>query len=298
MNTAAPQAAPNPSSGGFWSWLRQLRLTVLAVLGIVILTAVVVLAVAAPAIAPFDPGKVSVLDRLKPPLSEASGDKTYWLGTDGLGRDVWSRIVYGSRISLLVGLGTVAIGGLLGVTLGLITGYWGGVLDDVIMRLGDIQLALPSMLLYLAILAIIGGGLVNIIVILGVTDWVNYARVVRGQVLSLRSSEYVMAAQGLGAKAFRIMRRHILPNVLAPVLVIASFAVARNVIVEASLSFLGVGVPLSIPTWGSMLAEGRDSLRLAWWPVTFPGIALVLLVLAVNVLGDWLRDYFDPQLEN
>jgi peptide/nickel transport system permease protein len=218
------------------------------------------------------------------------------LGTGPLGRDIWARIVYGARISLLVGLSTVLIGGVLGVSLGLVTGYSGGFVDTAVMRMADVQLALPGMLLYIAVLSVLGGGLINIILILGITGWVSYARVVRGQVLALRSFEFVEAAKSIGAGPFRIMLRHILPNVIGPVIVIGSFAVARNIIVEASLSFLGVGVPPSVATWGSILAEARDYLRLAWWPATFPGAALMLVVLSINVLGDWLRDYLDPRL--
>jgi peptide/nickel transport system permease protein len=185
----------------------------------------------------------------------------------------------------------------IGISLGLLGGYWGGLLDDVMMRVADVQLALPGMLLYIAVLAAFGGGLTNIIVILGVTGWVSYARLVRGQVLALRKTEFVDAARSVGANSARIMLRHLLPNVIGPVIVIASFSVARNIIAESSLSFLGVGVPASVPTWGSMLSEARDTLRQAWWPATFPGVALVLVVLAINAVGDWLRDYLDPRLK-
>jgi peptide/nickel transport system permease protein len=277
--------------------VRRLRFTWLAILGIVILICIVLVAGLAPHLTPFNPSRAVVQDRLQPPMSVDKDGNLHLLGTDTLGRDILVRTVYGARVSLLVGLSSVLIGGVIGITLGLLGGYWGGLLDDVMMRVADVQLALPGMLLYIAALAAFGGGLTNIIVILGVTGWVSYARLVRGQVLALRKTEFVDAARSVGANSARIMLRHLLPNVIGPVIVIASFSVARNIIAEASLSFLGVGVPASVPTWGSMLSEARDTLRQAWWPATFPGVALVLVVLAINAVGDWLRDYLDPRLK-
>ncbi|HSJ55837.1 MAG TPA: ABC transporter permease [Anaerolineae bacterium] len=286
---------------GQWARLRlrvrRLRFTWLATVGIAILVLIVLVAAFAPHVTPYDPSRAQVMDRLQPPMSVDRAGNLHLLGTDTLGRDILTRVVYGARVSLLVGLSSVLIGGLLGITLGLLGGYWGGLLDDVMMRVADVQLALPGMLLYIAVLAAFGGGLTNIIVILGITGWVSYARLVRGQVLALRKSEFVDAARSIGAGPARIMVRHLLPNVIGPVIVVASFSVARNIIAEASLSFLGVGVPASVPTWGSMLSEARDTLRQAWWPATFPGVALVLVVLAINSVGDWLRDYLDPRLK-
>jgi peptide/nickel transport system permease protein len=251
----------------------------------------------APNITPYDPSRAMVQDRLKPPMSFDSAGNLHLLGTDTLGRDMLARVLFGARVSLLVGLSSVFIGGAIGIPLGLMGGYWGGLFDDVMMRVADVQLALPGMLVHIAVLAAFGGGLTNIIVILGVTGWVSYARLVRGQVMALRQTEFVEAAHCVGANSMRIMFRHLLPNVMGPVIVIASFSVARNIIAEASLSFLGVGVPASVPTWGSMLSEAREILRLAWWPATFPGLALVFVVLAINAIGDWLRDYLDPRLK-
>ena len=205
-------------------------------------------------------------------------------------------MVYGARVSLLVGIVSVVISGTLGVTLGLMTGYFGGWFDDVLMRIADVQLAFPFILLMLAVLAVIGPGLRNLILVLGVTGWVTYARVVRGQVLSLREKEFIEAARSIGARSRRIIFRHIMPNVLGPVIVVASFAVASTIISEASLSFLGLGVKPTTPTWGMMLSEGREYVRNAWWLTTLPGLAIAFTVLGINLLGDWLRDVLDPRM--
>ena len=183
------------------------------------------------------------------------------------------------------------------MVVGLLAGYYGGTSDDIIMRLADIQLAFPNILLFIAILAVLGSGLGKVIGVLGFTSWVTYARVIRGEVLAIREREYIEAARAIGCTDWRIMRQHVLPNTFAPLFVIASFAVASAIVAEASLSFLGLGVPPAIPTWGGMLAASRDYLRDAWWPVTFPGIAIMLTVLSINSLGDWLRDYLDPRLK-
>jgi len=276
---------------------RSLRRSRRALLGLIILVLVVVMATAAPIVATQHPGETNILDRLKPPGFVDDQGRLHILGTDHLGRDIMSRLVYGSRISLLVGITAVMIGGTLGLFLGLVSGYYGRALDDIIMRIADIQLAFPSILLYIAVLAVLGPGLEKVIAILGFTGWVSYGRVARGQVLSVREQEFVVAARTIGGRDRRILLKHILPNVITPVIVIGSFAVASNIISEASLSFLGLGVPPSVPTWGSMLAEARDYLRDAWWPVTFPGLAIMLTVLSINSLGDWVRDYLDPRLK-
>jgi peptide/nickel transport system permease protein len=247
-------------------------------------------------LAPHDPNRVDVVQRLKPPFWVNGGGLEYPLGTDAVGRDVLSRIVYGSRIALAVGLASVLVSGCVGVSLGLAAGYWRGWVDAVISRVGEIQLAFPFILLAIAVLAVIGPGVGNVIFILGTYGWVTYARVVRAQTLSWREKEFVEAARCIGVSDTAIMLRHILPNVLAPIIIIASFSMATNVLAEASLSFLGLGVPLSIPSWGAMLADARDYLQDAWWLATLPGLALMLTVLAINVVGDWLRDYLDPRL--
>lgn len=276
-----------------WRSVRRARL---ALAGAVVLTLVVLMGLTAPLLAPQDPAEQSILERLKPPGFRDSQGRRHYLGTDQLGRDILSRMMYGARISLLVGITAVVIGGTLGLGLGLVSGYYGGWIDDTIMRLADIQLAFPAILLYIAVLAVLGPGLFKVIAILGVTGWVTYGRVARGQVLSVREQEYVQAGRAIGAREARVILRHVLPNIFSAIIVVGSFAVASNIIAEASLSFLGLGVPPSVPAWGSMLAEARDYVRDAWWPVTFPGLAIMLTVLSINALGDWLRDFLDPRL--
>jgi peptide/nickel transport system permease protein len=197
---------------------------------------------------------------------------------------------------LFIGLSAVVIGGTLGTAVGLVSGYYGGWLDRVIMRLGDVQLAFPFILLALAVMAVLGPGLANIIGVLGVTSWITYARVVRSEVLSVREREFVQAARALGAATPRILTVHALPNVIGTVVVVATFSVAGTILSEAGLSFLGLGVGLATPTWGQMLADARDYLTNAWWLTTFPGLGILVTVLGVNLIGDWLRDYLDPRL--
>jgi peptide/nickel transport system permease protein len=200
-------------------------------------------------------------------------------------------------VSLTVGFTAVALSGSLGVVLGLISGYWGGLADDIIMRIVDIWMAFPFLLLAILFLSVLGPGLDRLIAVLTLAGWVEYARVTRGQVLAIRENEYVLAARALGVPGVRILLRHIMPNALSPVIVLSSFAVANTILAEAALSFLGLGVKPAVPTWGTMLADGRDYLRDAWWLATFPGLAITITVLGVNLCGDWLRDHFDPRLK-
>ena len=265
-----------------WPIIAIMFLVVLAFLGIV-----------GPAISPHDPNRQNLILRLKAPLEQEG----YVLGTDALGRDVQSRLIYGVRVSLAVGLAAVTIGGLMGTTLGVIAGYNGGLIDDVIMRLADIQLAFPFILLAIMVLVILGPGVLNMVLVLGIGQWVTYARLSRGATIAQRDIEYVLAARSLGMSDMRIMFKTILPNILAPLIVIASFNIASVILAEASLSFLGLGVPPDVPTWGGMLAESRDQLLGGkWWLAAFPGIAIMLTVLSLNILGDWLRDFLDPRL--
>jgi peptide/nickel transport system permease protein len=267
-------------------------------LALFILTCVLFAALFGPQIAPLDPNRQNIMLRLAGPMTEGRGKILFLLGTDGLGRDVFSRLLYGARVSLLVGISAILVGGTIGVVAGLVSGYFGGWIDDVIMRLGDIQLAFPFILFAIMFLVILGPGLTNIILVLGVGQWVTYARIVRAQTLSLREKEYVEAARALGDSTFSVIFRTILPNIMAPLTVIASFNVASVILSEASLSFLGLGVPPSVPTWGSMLAESRDQLLAnKWWLAFYPGIAIVMTVLSFNILGDWLRDFLDPRLK-
>jgi peptide/nickel transport system permease protein len=268
-----------------------------ALVGLAVVVASAALAVLAPALAPDDPVRNDLLERLTPPMWLDGGSARHPLGTDTLGRDVVSRLLYGARISLLVGFSAVAVAGLLGVLLGLLAGYYGGRLDDLLMRVGDVQLAFPALVLAIAVLAVLGSGLVNVVVVLGVTGWVTYARIARAETLSLRHREFVESARALGARDGAILWRHVLPNVLPPLVVVATFSVARTIIAEASLSFLGLGLPPPAPSWGAMLDEGRNYLTTGWWLALFPGLAILAVVLGINVVGDWLRDALDPRVE-
>lgn len=266
--------------------------------GIIILAIVTLMALFGPSFAPKDPNRQDLFSRLVAPMTpDRNGVINFPLGTDSLGRDVLSRLIYGARISLLVGFMAVAIGGTFGTLIGLIAGYIGGIFDDVVMRIADIQLAFPFILLAIMVLVVLGQGVINLVIVLGVGQWVSYARVARGQAISQREKDYVEALRALGAREYRIMFREVLPNILAPLIVIASFNVAGVILSEASLSFLGLGVPASVPTWGSMLADSRGQLLSGkWWLAVFPGLAIMFTTLSLNVLGDWLRDFLDPRL--
>ena len=267
-------------------------------LALAILLVVLFVAIFGPTISPLDPNRQNIMLRLAAPMADGAKGATFVMGSDALGRDVFSRLLYGARVSLLVGVAAIAVGGTLGVTAGLVSGYFGGWVDDVLMRLGDIQLAFPFILLAIMFLVVLGPGLFNLIVVLGIGQWVTYARIVRAQTLSLREKEFVEAARAMGDSTTSIIFRTILPNIIAPLTVIASFNVASVILAEASLSFLGLGVPPEVPTWGSMLAQSRDQLIAnKWWLAIFPGIAIVLTVLSFNIIGDWLRDFLDPRMK-
>lgn len=268
-----------------------------AAIGLGIVVIALGLVAAAPLVAPMDPSDQDVAMRLLAPLS-TSDRGLHLLGTDALGRDIASRIVVGARVSVLIGLASVALAGTLGVLLGLASGYAGGRWDAVIMRVADVQLALPFLVLALALVAAVGPSLVNLIAVLGVTGWVLYARVVRSETLSLREREFVTAARAVGATGARIVLRHIFPNVLSATIVVATLQVARMILFEASLSFLGVGVPPPTPTWGAMISDGRAYISVAWWVSTLPGFALFLTVLGVTLVGDRLRDVLDPRVRD
>jgi peptide/nickel transport system permease protein len=217
------------------------------------------------------------------------------LGTDQLGQDILSQMIYGTRLTLLVGVTATAVAGAIGLVIGLIAGYYGGIRDQVLMRLADMQLAFPGILLAMVLVAVIGPSVLFLIIVLGTTGWVSYARVVRAEVLTLRQKEFVTAARGIGVPNLTIIRRHMIPNVMAPLATIATLQVASMIIVAASLSYLGLGVPPSDPSWGAMIQEGQLYLRTAWWVGVFPGVALVLTTLAINLAGDLLRDIADPK---
>lgn len=267
-------------------------------LALAILCVVFVVAIFGPWLSPLDPNRQNIMLRLAGPMDPGPNGATFVMGSDALGRDVLSRLLYGARVSLMVGISAILVGGTLGTIAGLVSGYFGGWIDDIIMRLGDIQLAFPFILLAIMFLVVLGPGLVNLILVLGIGQWVTYARIVRAQTLSLREKEFVEAARAMGDSTTSIMFRTILPNIVAPLTVIASFNVASVILAEASLSFLGLGVPPETPTWGSMLAQSRDQLIAnKWWLAVFPGMAIVVTVLSFNIIGDWLRDLLDPRLK-
>jgi len=251
-------------------------------------------AIFAPLIAPHDPIAQDIMNRLAPPVWE-SHNWARILGTDALGRDLLSRIIYGARVSLFIGVTVVFISATVGVTLGLVAGYYGRGIDMFVMRLTDIQLALPTTVLYLAIIAVLGPGLRNLILALGFTGWVEYARLVYGLVLTIKQRQFIEAVGALGANDRRIIARHLLPNLLSSIIIMCSLQLGRKILEAAGLSFLGLGVQPPTPDWGVMVADGLDSLERAWWVSTLPGFALLLFVLGTNVFGDWLRDYLDPQ---
>ena len=263
--------------------------------GAALIVLIAIAAIFAPIVAPHDPNLQNLALAIKPPIWLSGGEPSYLLGTDNLGRDILSRIVWGARIALIVGLSVVAIGASLGVALGLTAGYRGGWTDALITRLADIQLAFPLVLLAIAVVGVVGSSLLTIVAVLGVTSWVDYVRVVRAETLALRERDFVVAAVATGVSPVRIMLRHLLPNVASTVTVLASFGVARAIILESALSFLGLGVPADVPSWGHMLADGRQYLDTAWWLGLFPGLAISLTVLAVNLFGDGVRDALDPR---
>ncbi len=276
--------------------LRSLRRSPVGMLGVVLVTVVLLCATLGPLIAPQDPNARNLRGRFQPPgyVDEQRG--VFWLGTDQLGRDVLSRVIVGSRISVIVGVASVLIAGLIGVLYGLVAGFRGGWTDTILMRIADALLAIPFIVLVVAVAGVVGAGLVTLILILGLTGWVTYARIVRSEVLVLREQEFITATRVIGQSASKVMFRHILPNVWGSVIVLATLQVGTSILAEASLSFLGLGVEPTTITWGLMLADGREYMGSAWWMATFPGIAITLTVLGISFLGDWLRDVLDPRL--
>ncbi|HEX2133826.1 MAG TPA: ABC transporter permease [Actinophytocola sp.] len=267
------------------------------VLAATVLALFVLVAVIGPVLVPYDGVATRVGDRLLPPFSTASDGAFALLGTDQNGRDVLAQVIAGSRVSLLVGVTVVVVGGLVGLVLGLLAGYYGGWLDAVISRVGDMQLAFPSILLAILLAGALGPSLTNVIVALAVTRWVIFARVVRGSALTTRGREFVESARVMGASDLRIVVRYILPSCVQPLLVAATVQVGLTMVAEAALSFLGLGVPVDQASWGSTIANGRDYLASAWWIAAVPGIALTLVVVCVGLLGDAARDESDPSRE-
>jgi peptide/nickel transport system permease protein len=276
--------------------LRKLLENKGAVFGLIMVFAVVFSAVLAPVISPHDPIFQDVEKRLMPPVGQKGADPDYLLGTDHLGRDIVSRLIYGARISIVVSVSAVALSALLGTLIGLLSGFYGGKVDNIFMRIADVQLAFPFILLAIAIIAVLGPDLQNIIITMAITGWVIYARVVRAEVLSLREKEFITSVKALGGSNARIIFKHLFPNVVPPIIVIVTLEMARMIIMEAALSFLGLGIQPPTPTWGGMLADGRVYLITSWWLATFPGLVIMLVVLGINLLGNWLRDMLDPRL--
>ena len=258
----------------------------------------VIPALFAPLVAPYDPLKGSLAKRLKPPAWEQGGTIDHPLGTDKMGRDILSRLIYGARVSLTVSLLAIFVGGAIGTALGMMSGYFGGRTDTLLMRLVDISLSLPTILLALVLVAAVGPSFGTVITVLVVLLWARYARLVRAETLSVRERDFIARARVAGASHLRIMTRYIFPNVVNSLIVLATLQVGYVILLESGLSFLGAGLPRPLPAWGLMIADGRELIVTAWWVSMFPGLAIMLTVLSLNLLGDWLRDHLDPKLRN
>lgn len=283
------KVVPQPVRSPLQGWLRRMGRYRLTVVGVIVVLAIVIAALLAPIIAPYDPIALDIEALLMPPGG------AHPLGTDELGRDIFSRIVYGTRYALLIGVAVVLIEAVIGIVLGSCAAYFGGWLDVVLMRIVDVMLAVPTLVLALAIAGVLGGGLGNMILAIGVTGWREFARLMRGQVLVIRTSTYVEAARALGGRDLRILVRHILPNALGTIIVFTTLEMPTALLWAASLSFLGLGAQPPTPEWGAMVAEGRGFIGQAWWVSTFPGLAIMITVLGFNFLGDGLRDMLDPR---
>lgn len=276
-----------PLAAEFW---RRLRANRLAVAGAIVVAVLFLVSFLAPWLAPYDPAFIDVKSVLEEPST------AHLLGTDNLGRDVLSRMIWGSRISLKVGFVAVGIATLIGVFLGAVAGYYGGWVDAVIMRFVDLMLCFPAFFLILAVIAILEPSIWNIMIVIGVTGWMGVARLVRAEFLTLKGREFVLAAKALGANDGRIIFGHVLPNAMAPVLVSATLGVAGAILTESALSFLGIGVQPPTPSWGNILTEGKDNISIAWWLSLYPGLAILITVLGYNLLGEGIRDSLDPRL--
>jgi peptide/nickel transport system permease protein len=298
---AAPTVPARQPKGTLVYTLRRVPVVVWICAAVLVL--MLLFAIMAPFIAPQSPFDQSLMLRLKPPIWMDEGEAGYLLGTDEVGRDILSRMIYGAQISLSVGLVGVVIGSVTGTVLGMLAGYFSGAMDEIIMLLADMQLAFPFILLAIAIIAVLGpdpSGEIpwKLIVIVGISGWMTYARVCRGVVLTLKEREFVQSVRALGGSDVRILFRHILPNILSPVIVLATLDLARLIILESTLSFLGLGVQPPSPSWGGMLGQGRQYLDTAWWLSTFPGLAIMMTTLAISRGGDWVRDMLDPTLRS
>ncbi len=281
-------ASARPSSQLNDAW-RKLRRNRLALIGGFVVLVIIISATLAPWIAPHSYRQQSLMSRLQAPSSD------HWLGTDGYGRDVFSRVLWGARVSLQIGFGAAGLALFIGIILGAVAGYYGGLVDNAIMRFTDVMMCIPALFLALTVIALFGASMVNTMIVIGVIYWTRTCRIVRGEFLSLRKREFTEAARALGLTDARIIFRHLLPNALAPIIVQATLFIAQVVLIESGLSFLGLGAQPPTPSWGNMLTEGYKFLSMAWWIATFPGLAIFVTVLAFNLLGDGLRDAFDPK---
>jgi peptide/nickel transport system permease protein len=277
-----------------WRQLKRYPVVAIAIL----LFCLVIPAVFAPWVAPHDPLEGQLSQRLLPPAWEERGSTEHLLGTDKLGRDLLSRVIYGARVSLMVSLIAIFVGGIIGTVMGLVSGYFGGRTDAVIMRPVDISLALPTILLALVLVAAVGPSFGTVITVLVVLLWARYARLVRGETLGIKELDFIARARVAGASHTRIMAKYIFPNVVNSLVVLATLQVGYVILLESALSFLGAGLPRPTPAWGVMVADGRELIVSAWWVSMFPGLAIMLTVLSLNLLGDWLRDHLDPKLRN
>ena len=297
LRTRVLAPPPRREVGGLSPLWHSLSRAKPALVGLVVLAVAIVASAGVPLVSRHGPNDVDILVRLEPPAL-LGGTWDYPLGTDQLGRDVLTRLLYGGRISLIVAFAVPVISGIVGLFLGLLSGYYGGVMDEVIMRVADVFLAFPFLILAMVTIMMLGSGLGSMILVLSIFGWVGFARVVRGETLSVREKEFVEAARAIGCRDARIIVFHILPNVFAPMIILATFSMASVILTEAALSFLGLGVPPAVPSWGMMLSDSRNVLRLAPWMAILPGLCITVLVLALNLVGDWLRDYLDPRLRH
>lgn len=276
-------------------WSRLLLRSKTGTLGFLIVLFVVICSLFASFLAPHDPAATNVSARLLPPAWMEGGDSSFPLGTDNLGRDILSRLIYGSQVSLLVGVCSVVVAGLIGVLVGLVAGYFGGFVDSLFMRVVDSFLSIPNILFALVILSVFKPGILTLIFVIGVTNWTTYARIIRGEVLTIKEMDYIRAAKSIGLRSWAILFKHVLPNVFSSFIAVSTLSVATTIILEASLSFLGLGIQPPTVSWGEMLSSGRSYLATNWWVATFPGIAITITVLGLILLGDWLRDVLDPR---
>ena len=296
MVTATPNIQSKTKVGTALTRRFRLMRSLTLIVPVTVLALLVITAIFAPLLAPYDPVKVSLLERRIPPFFQEGGSMNHPLGTDNLGRDVMSRAIYGARISLSVSLLVIAITAAVGTLLGITAGYLGGRTEGFIMRVTDVSMAFPGLLIAMLLAVILGPSIMTVVLALSLLGWAPYARLIRGEALRLRESDFVAQARVNGASPMRIMLRHIFPNVINPLIIVMTMAVGMMILAEAALSYLGVGVPPPDASWGNMVADGRNDIDRAWWISTFPGLLIGLVVMSGNFFGDWLRDKMDPRL--